>query len=151
MKIQMGDTFEIKTAQGLGYIQFAYRDKNGIEYVRVIRGLFDSRPAGLVDLVGKKEQFIVGFPLTIAANKELVNYVARFLLPADFEMPRYMRAKHYVRGKFLGWHIVDISNWKRKLVSNLSEQEVKMSPLGVWNDTLLKERIATGWCLENWV
>lgn len=151
MKIQPGDTFEIETSKGLGYVQFVHRDKRGIEYVRVIDGLFKRRPDNLTEFVGKKERYIVGFPITIGASRNVVDYVANFSLPADFEMPEHMRTEHFVRGEFLGWHIVNVNNWKRRLVSHLSENEEKLSPWGIWNDTLMKERIATNWRLESWV
>jgi len=151
MTIRIGDTFEIETPKGVGYIQFAYRDKRGIEYVRVIDGLFKCRPDNLKEFVDKKERYIVGFPLTIGASRNVVGFVANILLPADFAMPKLMRSDHFVRGEFLGWHIVNVSNWKRKLVSKLSEQEEKLSPWGIWNDTLLKERLAADWRLESWV
>jgi hypothetical protein len=61
-----------------------------------------------------------------------------------------MRIEHMVRGEFLGWHIVNTATWHNTLVKNLSSEEKKLSPWGIWNDTLLIERLTNDWSLENW-
>ena len=61
-----------------------------------------------------------------------------------------MRAKHVVRDEFKGWHIVEVETLKRQLVNSLSYEQSKLSPWGVWNDTLLKENLEAEWSPEKW-
>jgi len=50
---------------------------------------------------------------------------------------------------FVGWHIVDNETLWRRKTDKLSDEERKLSPWDSWNDTLLSERIASGWTLEH--
>ena len=61
-----------------------------------------------------------------------------------------MRTEHNIRGEFLGWHIVDTETWQRQLVKTLSPEQKKLSPWGIWNDTLLIENLVNDWSLEKW-
>ena len=58
--------------------------------------------------------------------------------------------KNVVRKEFLGWHIVDVSTLKRQFVEKLSQEQKQLSPIGIYNDTSLKEMLERGWNLENW-
>ena len=53
-KIKIGDVFEIETAKGKAYLQYAYLDKNGIEIIRVLRGLHSERPKEFDNVVNEK-------------------------------------------------------------------------------------------------
>jgi hypothetical protein len=39
---------------------------------------------------------------------------------------------------------------KRELKKVLDEKDLKLSPHGIWNDTLIIERLEENWRLENW-
>ena len=67
-----------------------------------------------------------------------------------FEKPSYMRTKHFIGREFVGWHIIDTSTWKRELVKELSDEQLKLSPWGTINDTLLVDYLLNDWSLENW-
>ncbi len=68
----------------------------------------------------------------------------------QFIKPKFMRTKHLVRGVFLGWYIVNTDTLHHQLVQDLSPEEKMLSPWGIWNDTLLIQRLVENWELEQW-
>jgi hypothetical protein len=45
---------------------------------------------------------------------------------------------------------VDVETLQKEVVYNLNDLQKNYSPWGVWNDTILIERLTSGWTLENW-
>jgi hypothetical protein len=148
-RIKIGDIFEIGTPKGKAYLHYVYKDKLIGDLIRVLPGLYPKRPDNFRELAESKERYMIFFPLSAAYNKKSIEYVAH-LDSTDFTKPDYMRDKHIVRGEFIGWHIVDTNTMSRQLVKNLTSQQKELSPWGIWNDTLLIERLAEGWTLEEW-
>lgn len=148
-RIKLGDIFEVETPKGKAYLHYAYRDTVTGELIRVLPGLYSERPANFNELAASKERYVVSFPLT-AANKQKIVEQVGFHPVDNFVKPKFMRTEHNVRGEFLGWHIVDTSNWQRQLVKNLTSEQKRLSPWGIWNDTLLVENLVNDWSLEKW-
>lgn len=61
-----------------------------------------------------------------------------------------MRTERFTENGHEGWYIVDTATWKRTKVKELTPEQQSLSPWGIWNDTLLVERIEKGWSLDNW-
>lgn len=148
-KIEIGDIFEIDTPAGKAYLHYVYKDKVIGDLIRVLPGLYPEKPNNLTDLASLKERYMIFFPLSAAFNKKIVRNVGQFNL-STYTKPRYMRDTHKVRGEFLGWHIIDTDTMYHQLVKDLSIEQRQLSPWGIWNDTLLIERLVDGWSLENW-
>lgn len=148
-KINYGDIFEIDTSRGKAYLHYIYRGSDRIELIRVLRGLYPDSLPDLEQLANTTEAFMVFFPLAAAARRKIVRRIDSFSAHG-FSKPKYMRTTHNIRGEFLGWFIVDTDTLKLELVKLLSPDQVQLSPWGVWNDTLLIERLENGWTLENW-
>jgi len=148
-RIKIGDIFEINTPKGKAYLHYVYKDKVTGELIRVLQGLYGERPVNIPELATSNERYIVSFPIAAATKQGIVEVVGHYSM-VGFEKPKLMRTEHNVRGKFLGWHLVDTETWQRKLVSTLSPEQKKLSPWGVWNDTLLIENLMNNWSLENW-
>lgn len=148
-RLTLGDIFELETSKGKAYLHFIHKEHNIGELIRVLDGLYPERPSCFEELAGAAEQFMIYFPLAAAKRRKIVARVGNFPAKA-FAIPRYMRTTHYVRGEFLGWHIVNTGSWKTTLVKELSPEEKQLSPWGTWNDTLLIERLEQNWSLENW-
>ncbi len=149
MRIKPGDIFEIKTPQGKVYLHYIYIDEFTGELIRVLPGFYQSLPKELSKLVSQKEQFVVSFPLTTAFNKKFVKLVG--FSSEGYTKPKHMRSEHIIKGQILGWHIIDTDTWQRQLVKNLSQEQIQLSPWGIWNDTLLIENLVKGWTLQKWV
>ena len=63
---KLGDVIEIATPQGFAYAQYTHRyDKppRWVSLLRILPGLFESRPTDLSTLVQQRERFFVFFPL----------------------------------------------------------------------------------------
>lgn len=148
-KIQLGDIFEIQTSKGFGYIHYIYEDKSSGSLVRVLSGVYASKPTNLDDIAQRPEQFMIFFPLVAARNRKIVTLVGHHDIDA-FPKPAFMRSEHNIRGQRLGWHIINTDTWQRKLVAELTEEYRKLSPWGIWNDTLLIERLDSNWKLSEW-
>lgn len=148
-KIKIGDIFEIVTPEGMAYLHYIYKDQSIGDLVRVLPGLYAERPISFEQLAESKENFMVFFPLSAAFKRKIVEMVG-FHPGTGFKKPEYMRTEHVIRGEFLGWHIINTETWKRELVKNLSSEQKKLSPWGIWNDTLLIEKLVDKWSLEKW-
>lgn len=149
-KIKLGDIFEIDTLKGKAYFQCVKIDKLRGDMIRVFNKLYKEQPNPIESTINVKDSYFIGFALSAANHKKLVKKVWNVPLEDDFELPKYMRDKHVIKGQFLGWHIIDTNTLKRVLVQQLSSDQSDLSPWGIWNDTLLKERLESGWSLENW-
>ena len=118
------------------------------QMVRVLPGFFEDEPENLVGLISDSELFSVFFPLQSAHRKGLVEKISNHSLPENYKKPEYMRSRHVIRGEFKGWHIINTKTKKRELVKELSNFQIGLSPWGIWNDTLLVERLVEGWTPE---
>jgi hypothetical protein len=148
-RLKLGDIFEINTPKGKAYLHYIYKDNTLGELIRVLPGLFSEMPAALDKLAASKENFMVFFPLSAAANRKIVERVG-YYPPDNFHKPKHMRTEHTIRGEFLGWHIVDTETWKMQLVKTMTSEQIELSPWGTWNDTLLIENLANDWSLQKW-
>lgn len=151
-RIKYGDVFEIVTTKGVGYFQCVEEaPATECETIRILPGTYkDMEEANLENLVDEKELYFVQFTLKYAVKKKCIKLIGNFKVPEHVVVPRYYRATHIIRGEFLCWHIVDRETLQRRSVEELSDDEKKLSQWGVWNDTLLAERIAEGWTLDKW-
>lgn len=148
-KIKIGDIFEVPTEKGLAYLHYVYMDASAGHLLRVLPGLFNETPANLEELVAAKESYWIHYPLVEAYKQNLVKTVGSYSAN-KFKKPKCMRSQHIIKDDFIGWHIIDTDTWQRELVENLTEAQKSLSPWGVWNHTLLVERLTTGWNLNDW-
>lgn len=149
-KIELGDIFEMSTKRGKAYFQCVKIDKFKGDLIKVFNKLYDERPLSIESITKVTDSYFIGFTISAAYKRKLVEKVGNVTLPKDFELPKYMRDKHVIRGEFLGWHIVDTNSLKRQFVERLSPEQKQLSPIGICNDTMLKEMLERGWNLENW-
>ena len=147
-RIKIGDLFEIETKNGVGYFQcIKLGSASECEVIRVLhKANKDFR-----QLVLERELYFVLFPLKYALKQKKVKLIGNYDIPKSVVLPKYYRDKHIVRGEFISWHIIDSETLKIRSVKELSEDERSLSPAGIWNDTLLSERIAEEWKPEIWV
>lgn len=148
-KIDIGDIFEIGTKKGKGYFQCVKLDKIRCDTIMIFNKLYKERPL-IESIIDVDDRYFVGFPLGAALNRKLVEKVGNVSLPINFQFPTQSREEHVIQGEFLGWHIIDNKTLRRELVKTLSPEQMKLSPLSIWNDTLLKEMLEKGWSLKDW-
>lgn len=148
-KLNIGDIYEITTPKGKAYLHYIFKDNTISELVRVLDGIFVNPPDNFEELIKKKEKFMIFFPLKYALKLGIVVKVG-FALSESYSRPQFMRTEKRIQNEFLGWEIIDTESWKRFFVKELSESQKLLSPWGIWNDTLLIERLLSDWSLENW-
>lgn len=149
--IKTGDVFEIETHKGKAYLQYVFENNNIGQLVRVLRGLYSKIPEDIEKVVMSEELFLVHFPVKAAFNRKILTLVGNFPLPKNFKIPNYFRSDFRDNeGNLLYWHLIDYTTWKRRKIDNLDVDQKKLSPWGVWNDTLLIEKLENGWNLDKW-
>lgn len=150
-RIKVGDVFEINTPKGKAYLQYVYNNPDITELIRVLHGKYYEQPNDLSSIIEGNELYLVHFPLKVAYKRGIVKLIGRFNVPNEFQIPKNMRSLHVdVDGNRI-WYIVDYDTWRREPVKELSNEQIKLSPWGTWNDTLLIERISEGWTLDKWI
>lgn len=149
-KIKIGDVFEIETPKGKSYFQIVFDKPKEGSLIRVLNGLYKEEP-NIKELVNIKEKFLIYFPLKYALKKGIVKKTNNFSVPQYFKLPKKMRTPVVDKeGNLKYWHIVDLTTLEREKVDKLSDMQKTLSPYGIWNDTLLIERLVTDWSLDNW-
>lgn len=151
-RIKVGDVFEIDTPKGRAYIQYVLKNKMIGELIRVLPGVYENQPDNLLQIVNAKEEYFVHFPVKAANKQKIINLMGNFGLPKGIDIPKQFRTKKMDKhGTPIGWQIIDYETWQRETVDELLDEHKKISPWGIWNDTLLIERISQGWNLDNWI
>jgi len=148
MKLIVGDVFRISTGKGFGFLQYA-GNSDPAEHVRIIDGISEKGEITQAD-IDRPERWSVDFLLKAAIKRKIVFKVANFNLPVDYKPPLYARSKHLVRGEFHGWFIVNRKTLQREFRKELTSDELKLSPFGIMNDTLIVEYLENDWRPEQW-
>lgn len=143
-RFKPGDTFAIATPKGAGYFQFVGKDPTLGALIRILPGTFPEPPADLAALAASRELYYVNFPLGAAVRRNLVRWVGHFELPEGVvsNPPRRQSLKFLPLSRDR-WRLFDGVDYQ--VVDSLTEEQGNWSPDGVWNDTLLAERMAEGW------
>jgi hypothetical protein len=140
-----GDVVEVETPKGFAYAQYTHKHATNGALIRVLQGLFGSRPTNFAEIVQRPEQFLLFFPLGAACNRGIVRVVAEEEIPASAQtFPLFRSGSADAQGEVKVWFLWDgVREWR---VDRLTPEQKKL-PLrpGVWNDTLLIERIVSGW------
>lgn len=150
-KVQVGNIYKIDTQKGFALMQLVKipeDTRNDIELVKVGYHLFDSLPE-MNDTIFQDGYFFVRFPVKVALRRKIIELVGEPTDAKIIEVPNYFRKPHIFKQDF--WMIVDRKNDSFIEVQNLSSEQLKLSPSGMWTDLLLIERLENGWRLENWI
>lgn len=149
MKLEKGQVFSIKTEKGFGFIQYIETDTLGVEYVRLLQPIKDLKEIDQKE-VNQSQRWCCGFVVNTAHHRKIINYVGQFELPPKYKIEYWTRSPHNVRGKHLGWNLVHRETLERKFTKKLRRKHLKLSPHGILNDTLIKERLEESWSLTDW-
>lgn len=147
-KLKIGDVVEIKTEKGLAYAQYAHKHKQYGALLRVFGNFYGTRPSDFAEHVKSKPAFMCFFPLSAAADQGIVLIVDCVALPLEAQTFPTFRAGVVdpATHKVGVWWLWDgEKEWR---VGELTAEQRRLSIRGVWNDTLLIERIESGWTPE---
>lgn len=146
---QIGDVIEIRTSQGLAYAQFTHKHPAYGALLRVMPGLYPSRPEHFSARALAEPQFSTFFPLGSACSNGTVQIVANETISESLRMfPTFRASAKGQDGMWGPWWLWDgEKEWK---IGELRPGMDALPPRGVINHTLLIERILSGWRHENW-
>ena len=149
MRLEKGQVFSITISKGFGFLQYIETDSLGVEYVRILSPIKDTQEIDQTE-INAQQRWCCGFPLKAALNRRLIEYIGLFDTPPRYKIEYWTRSPHNIRGVHLGWFIVHRNTLQRKFKKTLRRKHLKLSPHGVSNDTLIRERLENGWNLTDW-
>jgi hypothetical protein len=145
---KIGDVLEIQTTQGLAYALYTHKHKNFGALLRVFGSIFPSRLSHFESMIQGCPLFETFFPLSAALHKGAVSIVGNVTIPPrlrDFPMFRDGISDPST-GSVKTWWLWDGEReWP---IGNLTEEQRRFPIREVINDTLLRERIESGWTPE---
>ncbi|RQO73159.1 hypothetical protein DBR44_09595 [Aquitalea sp. FJL05] len=145
--LKAGDTFSIVTATGVGYFQYVKKMPPLGSLIRVIPKIYAKSDIFSADFLEVNTNFFVFFPVADSLKKGLIEKIGNFPIPQHAKTPIFRTGiVNPATKKVDVWWLWDgIREWK---IGELSDEQRRLPIRGVWNDTLLKERIDEGWLPE---
>lgn len=150
---RIGDVIELHTPAGLAYAHFTHKHRQYGALLRILQGLFTERPESFTALVQQQPRFSTFFPLGAACNQGICLVVGNEVLPEhtrDFPIFRgcnWHRDKSGTLQRGATWLWDGDTEWR---VDTLAPEQLRdYPPRGVVNDTMLIERIVSGWRHED--
>jgi len=147
-RIKFGDIIEIKTSKGYGYMQYTHKDSMLGNLVRVFKGIYIKPLEDLQVLEDKEIQFTTFFPLQTAVNQNIVTVIANKKVRKDlqpFPLLKSMLAQDKETWKAKSWELWDGEKVIGLIRPPLTQEQINLPISEVINDTLLIERIDSGW------
>ena len=147
-RAKIGDIVEILTSRGFAYVQYTHHDPTHGSLVRVLPGIFDKRPQSFDALARQRARFVAFVPLGKAISQKVFSVVARAPIPEDAQkFPLFRAGAVSPSGRVKTWWLWD--GKKEWPVGDLSPEQETLPFRSIWNDTLLIERIESGWVPGN--
>jgi hypothetical protein len=149
--IPIGEILEVSTPNGLAYLHVAARGNiEGLDFVRVLPGVFPQRPSDFEALVDTRELCYLQLPIGPLVRMKYAFRVGN-IARDSLHVPKFMRSPiPSPKGYVGGWHIVDLKTYKRQFVQTLSDEQKKLSTYGIPTHMLLLEIIERGLPTEEW-
>jgi Regulator of ribonuclease activity B len=156
-KLKIGDIAEIATPKGLAYVQYTHETKDFGELVRVLPGLYVSRPPDFAELAKQPELYFVFYTLKYALRAGQTEIVSNQPIPEWAKLPPMMRhaAGTAPDGRTLSWRIVPALAeltvpflQQTPVVTNLTDEQRKLSIHHLWPHALIVDELARGWTPE---
>jgi hypothetical protein len=145
-RAKFGDVIEVSTPNGFSYLQYVSRHPAYGDVIRVLPGLFQTRP-NLEELVREKGYFTF-YPLRLAVSRGMVDIVENISIPAGSEGPGTLRRAGAMSndGRVLTWVIGGAGgDYVRE---ELSSEEKKLPIAEIWNHEMLIHQLARKWSPE---
>ena len=147
---QPGDLVEIQGDHGFAYIQCVKNVPGPPNYgsvIRVLPGAWSQRPDDLRALVHGPHQFMCLYPLQLAVRGRGTesSFISRFPLPSGLQEQLLFRASSPLKaGGYSDSHWWLWDTEKEWFVGKLEPKHQQLPIRGVWNQTLLIERLLAG-------
>jgi Regulator of ribonuclease activity B len=145
---KIGDIVEINTPKGLAYVQYTARHTvpPGFgDLVRVLPGLYKTRPSDFSVMAKKKENYFIFTPLGLACRRKQAVIVGNEPVPSWARGIPLMRMANRFdeNGKGHDWYLWDgVRTWP---ATGKPEELNKVSIASIWGHDVLIDRLAEGW------
>ena len=145
---KIGDVIEFATPQGFAYAQFTHDHPMDGAVVRVLPGLYASRPNDLAALVRQRERYVSFYLLRPALRDDEIEVaiVGQFPIPArnrPFPLFRSPMLPDPITGETPFWTLWD--EQRKWQVKQLTEAQRDLPPDGIPSHPLFIEQIVSGW------
>ena len=146
MAPRIGDVIEIPIVDQYAYAHYSHEHKTYGALLRVMPATFAARPSDFEWISGAEPQFLCFFPLVAAIKQGLVERAGRAHLAEAAQAFPVFRASVRAADGWGPWWLWDgEKEWRIGALQTGMEQ---LPIRGVINDTLLVERIRSGWRAE---
>jgi hypothetical protein len=156
-KVKIGDIAEIETPAGLGYVQYTHDGGDMGQLVRVLPGLYPTRPDDFVELAKHKELYFIFYPLKHALRAGQTQIVSSQPVP-DWARP-VPRMRHPAGrasdGRTSNWRILDARASltvpflrQTPVVGELTPDQRKLSIHRLCPHSAMVKELARGWTPE---
>jgi hypothetical protein len=144
-KLKIGDVVEIPVHGGLAYAHYTHFNKQYGSLLRVFDAIYEIRPNDLTAIVNRQPAFSCFFPLDAAVKRKSVLNVGNIPVPHQAQIFPTFRTGVIdpSTGKVEMWWLWD--GQREWPVGRLTNEQRKFPIRGVWNDTLLIQRIDSSW------
>lgn len=151
---RIGDVIEIPTPRGFACAQYTHKHATNGALIRILPAICQERPSDFAALVQQPPLFSTFFPLGAACNRKIFSVVAaEALAPHACDFPTFRNCSWYrdPAGQLhvSRYHLLWDGQREWRVESLSTEQLREYPPLSIPNDTLLVERILTGWRHED--
>jgi hypothetical protein len=156
-KPKIGDLCEIKTPAGLAYVQYTHDNKILGQLVRVLPGLFRTRPSDFGGLAKQRELYSVFYTLDHALGDQQAEIVSHQPVPEwarPYPLMRWGGARD-PSGKIVAWKIFSASSLltleehqRIPLIHSLTPEQLKISIHQLWPHPVMVKELARGWTPE---
>lgn len=145
MSVKIGDIIEIKTTLGNSYAQYTHRSFRYGALIRVFKKVYRERPETIDSITDDNLRFSTFFPLKAAVENKIVEVIGNKSVSVELsEFPMFRAGVvDPSSGKVASWWLWDGENEEQ--IGRLTEEQKHYPIRGVWNDTLLIERIESNW------
>lgn len=139
-----GDLLEIRSAEGVAYVQVVGKHPEYGFAVYVFPRFYPDRLEDFGKLT-QEEGYVAFYPAQAAAREGLVKIVGHGQLPFGIEVPAKLRraGARAPSGEVLTWVIED--GGQESVRKQLQEGEKQIPIAAIWNHELLVERISNRW------
>jgi hypothetical protein len=140
---KVGDIIEIPLPEnGTGYAQYTHKHKQYGALLRVFQ--VREKVDDIAELTNASHQFTTFFPLGAAVNRKIVSIAGNLPVRDEFKtFPTFRVGVANQSGVVEAWWLWGGENEER--IGRLSPEQMEYPIRGVINDTLLIERIWSGW------
>jgi len=147
-RLILGDVIEIPLSNGnLAYAQFVYNHKEKPVWghlIRVLPGVFRTRPADFKELVKKEERFCAFFPAGAAVRRGVVKIASSEKIPQGKEnLPLFRATNDLSKRGNKRWWLWDGKNSRE--IGVLTSEQSDFPLKEIVSLDVLVERIEKGW------